>query len=103
MMTFTKQQCNQIISPILQQGLPKAGVVCTFPQALAHGPLEYDRLDIPQLFTEQLIVHVITILCYGPDKNDPTGSLLHATGMSMQLKVGYNGELLAALLTYWRT
>jgi len=86
------------MSPILQQGLPKASVVCTFPQALAHSPLDYGGLDIPQLFTEQLIAHVITILHYGPNKNDPTRSLLHAMGKAMQLKVRYNGELLAAPL-----
>jgi len=41
---------------------------------------------------------VTTILCYGPDKDDLTGSLLHAMGEAMQLKVGYNRELLAAPL-----
>jgi len=67
--TFSKQQCYQIMAPILQQGLPKAGVVHTFPCALAHGTLDYGGLAIPQLFMEQLIApHVKTILQYGPDK-----------------------------------
>jgi len=82
----------------LQQGLLKAGVVRTFPRALVHGPLDYGGLDIPNLFTEQMIVHVMTILRYGPDKRDPTGFLLHTTGKAMCLEVGYNGELLAAPL-----
>jgi len=84
--------------PILNQGLPKAGVVQTFPRALVHGPLDYRGLDIPKLFTEQIIAHVTTILRYGPDKQDPTSFLLHATGEAMRLGVGYNGELLAAPL-----
>jgi len=84
--------------PILNQGLPKAGVVQTFPRALVHGPLDYRGLDIPKLFTEQIIAHVTTILCYGPDQQDPTGFLLHTTGEAMQLEVGYNGEFLAAPL-----
>jgi len=96
--TFSPQQCHQIMSPLLQQGLPKAGVICTFPRALAHGPLEYGGLDIPNLYTEQLIVHVTTMLRYGPDLTDPTGTLLHANGEAMRLEVGYNGELLAAPL-----
>jgi len=96
--TFTKQQCQQIMTPILIQGLPKAGVVRTFPRALVHGPLEYGRLNIPKLFTEQIIAHVMTILQYGPDQQDPTGFLLHATGEAMRLEIGYTGELLAAPL-----
>jgi len=52
----------------------------------------------PQLFTEQLIAHVTTILRYGPNQQDPTGSLLHVTSKAMQLEVGYNGKLLAAPL-----
>ena len=96
--TLSPQQCHLITSPLLQQGLPKAGVIRTFPRALAHGPLEYGGLDIPNLYTEQLIAHVTTILRYGPDSLDPTGSLLHANGEAMRLEVGYNGELLAAPL-----
>jgi len=84
------------MTPILQQGLPKAGIVRTFPQALVHGPVDYGGLDIPNLFTEQMLAHVTTILRYGPDKTDPTGFLLHTTGKAMRLEVGYNGELLAA-------
>ncbi len=36
-MTFSQQQCQQIMAPILQSGLPKAGVMHNFPCALAHG------------------------------------------------------------------
>jgi len=81
--TFSPQQCHRITSPLLQQGLPKAGVIRTFPRALAHGPLEYGGLDIPNLYTEQLIAHVTTLLRYGPDQTDPTGALLHANGEAM--------------------
>jgi len=73
-------------------------VIRTFPRALVHGPLEYGGLEIPDLFTEQLIAHVTTILRYGPEVTDPTGILLHATGEAMRLEVGFNGELLAAPL-----
>jgi len=86
------------MSPILQQGLPKAGVICTFPQVLMHGPLDYGGLDIPHLYMEQIIVHIHTILRYHPDKEDPTGLLLHATGEAMRLELGYGGKMLAAPL-----
>ncbi len=86
------------MSPILQQGLPKAGVIRTFPRVLAHGPLDYGGLDIPHLFMEQIIAHIHTILCYGPVKDDPTSLLLHVTAEAMRLELGYGGELLAAPL-----
>jgi len=60
--TLSPQQCHQIMAPILQQGLPKAGDMCMFLLALAHGPLDYGDLEIPQLYTEQLIAHAHTIL-----------------------------------------
>jgi len=45
-----------------------------------------------------MIAHMTTILCYGLDKQDPTGFLLHTTGKAMRLEVGYNGKLLAVPL-----
>jgi len=71
------------MAPILQSGLPKASIVHTFPCALAHGPLDYGGLEIPHLYTEQLNFHVQTLLRYGPDKTDPMGMLLHATGEAL--------------------
>jgi len=96
--TLTRQQCHHIMAPILQQGLSRAGVVRTYPRALVHGLLQYGGLDIPHLFTEQLLAHVHTILWFGPHQEDPTGFLLHAMGEAMQLEVGYSGKLLAAPL-----
>jgi len=86
------------MAPILQQGLPKAGVVWTFPQALAHGPLEYSGLEIPHLFTKQTIAHMHTFLQYGPVKEDPMGFLLHTMGEAMHLEMGYGSKLLVAPL-----
>jgi len=82
------------MSPLLQQGLSCAGFNQNFPQDLAHGPLEYGGIDLPHLFMEQLLAHVITVLRYSSDCQDPTSLLLHATGKAMRLEVGYNGELL---------
>jgi len=45
-----------------------------------------------------MIAHVQTVLQYGPDKDDPTGFLLHAMGEAMCLELGYNSELLAVPL-----
>jgi len=60
--SLMQQQCHQIMVPILQQGLPKAGMIHMFPWALAHGPLMYGGLAIPHLYTEQMVAHIQTIL-----------------------------------------
>jgi len=95
---LSKQQCQKIMAPLLQQGLPKTGIIQTYPWALAHGPTEYGGLEIPHLFTEQLLAHMHTMLRYGQDKEDPTAFLLHATGEAMWLEMGYSGELMVAPL-----
>jgi len=60
--TFSPSQCNQITSPILTRGLPAASLVCTFPQALVHGPNMYGGADIPNLHTEQTIAQILQVL-----------------------------------------
>jgi len=47
---------------------------------------------------EQLATHVQTILCYGPDKDNPMGMLLHATGRALRLEISLSSELLVAPL-----
>jgi len=50
--TFTVKQCTTIMKPVLSDGLPKAGIVCTVPRALVHGPLCYSGLNIPNLYSK---------------------------------------------------
>jgi len=61
-MIITESECNQIMHFILNQGLSSVGVVQTFPCALAHGPLNYNGLNIPNLFMEQMTAHVETLV-----------------------------------------
>jgi len=87
------------MAPILQQGLSQAGVICTYPQALVHGPLQYGGLDIPQLYTEQMhhSMCVDSVAIWSRPRG-PCQQLATATGEAIQLEVGYSGELLAAPL-----
>jgi len=62
--TFSEAQCQGIIQPVLQQGLPALGVNRNFPRAVAHGPVAYRGLNLPNLHTKQLITHILTILKY---------------------------------------
>jgi len=66
------------------------------PRVLAHGPLSYQGLNIPNLFTEQTTAHIETLLKYQDQLDDPTRVLLRATGEAMQLEMGLTGPLFEA-------
>ncbi len=95
--TFTPQQCQTIMSPILAQGLPSAGFVWTFPHNLVHGPLKFCGINIPNLYTEQTLAHLHTLLKFSNQPQDLTGFLLRTTGESTRLKLGLCGQLFEAL------
>jgi len=38
---FSQQQCNEIMCPILNVGLPVARYIQSFPQAIVHGPWQW--------------------------------------------------------------
>jgi hypothetical protein len=46
----------------LTTGLPCSGIARTFPRALVCGPIEYQGLGIPNLYTTQGISHIERIL-----------------------------------------
>jgi len=86
--TFTQEQCQTIMSSILAQGLPLAGFVSTFLHALVHGPLKFCGINIPNLFMEQTLMHIHTLLKFSNQPKDLTGFLLHTMGEIMQLELG---------------
>jgi len=87
-MTFTKAQCQGIMQLVLQQGLPALGVNWNFPRVVAHGLVTYQGLNLPNLYTKQMISHIFMVLKYGNLTDDPTGSLIWACGELLQLEVG---------------
>jgi len=87
---FTKEQCHNILlKPVLASTLPTMGINQHFPQAVAHGPQSCQGLDIPNLFTEQLIAHIVTLLWFG----SPTGHLLHVNVDAFWLEAGLSGPI----------
>jgi len=60
-----------------------------------HGPSRYASLNIPNLHTEQTILHILQILCL-PDGANVTAFLLHTCSESMRLELGWVGELFDA-------
>jgi len=78
--------------PILAQGLPATGFVRLFPRAIVHGPWQWGGLNIPNLFTEQVIAHVHTMLKFGGQMGNITGSLLQASWEALILEAGLAGN-----------
>ena len=66
--SLTKWDCNAIMSPILQTALPASGVARNFPRAVVHGPLRYQGLQVPNLYTNQGIAHIQQLLTFGFDQ-----------------------------------
>jgi len=77
--TFTEEECKAIMWPDLNQGLPAAGFVQTFPSAIVHGPLQY-HLNIPNLFTEQITAHIEVLLKYQDQRSNLTGIFSYMSG-----------------------
>jgi len=73
--------------------LPAMVINRNFPRAVAHGPRSHQGLNLPNLFTKQLIAHVMTILWFGPQQDDPTGHLLKANVEAFRLEVGLCGQV----------
>jgi len=59
---LTRQQCNKIMKPALNQALPAMGINRHFPQAVAHSPVGHQGLALPNLFTEQICIHLLTMI-----------------------------------------
>jgi len=92
-MTFTRQQCNSIMKPILSAGLPVEGLVRLFPHAIVHGPWQWGGLNILNLSTEQLITHIHNILKFSRQLQDMTGSLRQALYKALWLESGLSGNI----------
>jgi len=92
LLTVTNQ-CELIMRPILKQGLSKAGIIQTFPQALTYGPVWYGGLAIPNLYTEQLVEQLGVQQCYGDHTMDMTGLLIRANIKVLKLEAGLQGEI----------
>jgi len=85
--TFSLEQANSIMAPILRQGLPRAGIVRTYPRPLVYGPNRYAGLDIPNLHTEQTILHILQVMSVS-NMTNVTAFLLRSCFELMHLELG---------------
>jgi len=57
-----EKQCQTILK--LVQGLLVMGVNCHLPRAVVHGPRIFQELNILNLYSKQMIMHIQTILIW---------------------------------------
>ena len=93
-LTLTKEECNKIMSPILQGGLPRIGVCRTMARALVYTPLKYQGLDIKDLYISQGLQHIKALLNH-IWRRTTTGTLLRTTMEHLKIEVGLTGSILS--------
>jgi hypothetical protein len=86
--TFTEKQCTAIMAPVLEARLATSGICRTFPRDLVYGPLKYQGLALPNLYTVQGIEHILTIMEFGYDMRTLTGQLLKGNLEAVKLELG---------------
>lgn len=61
-MTFTRKQCTEIAAPFLMQILPAMGFHCHTPGSVLYGPRLYGGQSLMNLYTEQGISGIKTLI-----------------------------------------
>ncbi|CAJ1970512.1 unnamed protein product [Cylindrotheca closterium] len=85
--TLDAQQWTDIMSPVLQVCLPKAGVCCNFPRDVVFALLSYQCLGLPHPFGCQVLKHFEMLLRHLANRTK-TGDYMEATFQAHQLETG---------------
>lgn len=101
--TFTRAQCQHIFAPLRKVGLPRSKIASNFPAAMLHAPLDFQGLDLPDLFFCQGQAHLDKLITFTSSKDSMTGSLLRASAETMKLERGINGPLFSPDYSTWKT
>jgi hypothetical protein len=93
--TLTRPQCEKLSSVLASVGLPRIGVLRSFPRALLHAPSKLAGLNVSNFYTEQGVAHILQLIRYSKSRKHSTGLLLRQTCEAMKLELGSNGFLLS--------
>ena len=85
--TLDAKQWTDIMSPVLQVCLPKAGVCRNFPRAVVFAPLSYQGLGLPHPFGCQVFKHLEMLLRHMANRTK-TGGYMEANFQAHQLETG---------------
>jgi hypothetical protein len=91
---FTRAECNYIMAPVLRVALSHSGVCRTIPRAIVYAPLQYQGLDIPDLYIEQGLFKITRLLKFGRASKSITSKLIRHSAEAMKMELGLNGNLL---------
>ena len=87
--TFSEKTCKSIIWPILKTLLPNCHIACSFPQILLCGPGScLVGLELPSLFLQQGIFHIVDIIEHMHYNDDVTGHLIRTELEHLHLETG---------------
>jgi len=99
---LTPKECKAVMKPILAAGLPAMGVVRTMARDVIHGLLCYQGLNIPNLYTKQMLARISTLLQYSPQADDVTGSLIRFMAEAFWLELRIVGQIFEVLaVLHW--
>ncbi|CAJ1953819.1 unnamed protein product [Cylindrotheca closterium] len=96
--TLDAQQWTDIMSPVLQVCLPKAGVCRNFPRDVVFAPLSYQGLGLPHPFGCQVFKHLEMLLRHMANRTK-TGYYMEANFQAHQLETGTSFGLLQQVYT----
>ena len=85
--TISETTFNWIMAPILDAGLPAAGICRKMKHAFVYGPKLYQGLGLHHPYITQFISHIITT-CTHMRKSTLTGHLLATSYEYLQLETG---------------
>ena len=92
-MNFTRQDCDNLLKPLLQLFLPKARINRNFNRTVLRAPGGWMGLEIPCMYTNQVIQHIDCLLRHG-GTNTITGQLLKGTIEQAKVEIRVCGNLL---------
>jgi hypothetical protein len=99
--TFTREECTDIIAPVLKEGLSRSGMNRSMPRAVVYGPLRYQGIDLNELYVTQGAEHIFRCLNFGYRRSFLPGALLRATAQQTILEIGLPGEIFQVDACKW--
>jgi hypothetical protein len=90
--SLSKAQCNTIMRPLLEAGLPALGINRPLTRAVVYGPRRFQGLGIPDLWALQGILKLWLAIAHG-DASTITGCSLRAVLSLHTIELGLPGHM----------
>ena len=85
--TLSEDQLENVISPVLQTALPRAGFARNFPRAAVYGPTALQGLGVTNLYEFQYCRHIQDMVDQ-TWKGTPPGNLIHLNMDAVKVEAG---------------